>query len=637
MLNKFLNSTSYVAKISLLMLITGCQQNSVAPTDTTANNSLTKAKPNILWIITDDHRPDSIASYNKAVYNSQQSPLGYVESANADKLAAQGVLFTQAFTNSPVCAPSRASMHSGRYPFRSGRYAFELSHNAPDFSKPLVSEHLQAAGYGTAMFGKEDHYFFRWGPGQGFYKNPKQFETRVHFKHDLQKYDIGDIFVKAHYGDKAGNSIPVGLTEVVVYPDGKKRSYFVRRNNAPLNAEDIKAIEDTDKEFDLLRAHTRASNKTIIGGENPNPKDQTIDANIVTELRRYLSNANKEYKTLAGLSRHGVDPNKPLFLNLGFHFPHTPVLPPKSVRERFKNKTYNLPKFNEKHLDKLPPQLQQYYQTLKMYGLNDEEMQQAIQDYYAFAAHGDELVGEAVTAFKEYSEQNNQPWVIIYTIGDHGWHLGENGITGKATPWQQSVNNAVIVVSSDKSVVPAGIVNQDIIEFVDFAPTILSFAGIDVNSKTFDYLDGVNLIDVANGKAKKRQYALGEISVISGHRAYLHSERFRFSMRTRPFKGFIPNDKIGENLKWALEAPVEDVELSLYDLKYDPLEHNNLANEKEYQALANWFRHKLANIVLGDGRIEVDWSKENHYILSNFAKGADDKKLDIPQQLIPRI
>ncbi|MEI8624768.1 sulfatase-like hydrolase/transferase [Pseudoalteromonas sp. B137] len=83
-------------------------------------------QPNILWIITDDQRSDSVSAYNQAVYGQNNSPLGYVESPNIDKLAAEGVLFPHAFTNSPVCGPSRGSMHSGRYPFRNGHYALTI-------------------------------------------------------------------------------------------------------------------------------------------------------------------------------------------------------------------------------------------------------------------------------------------------------------------------------------------------------------------------------------------------------------------------------------------------------------------------------------------------------------------------------
>ena len=68
----------------------------------------TERLPNILWIVTDDHRPDSVRAYNRAVYGKDESPLGYVESPNIDRLASEGVLFTRAMCNSPACGPWRA-------------------------------------------------------------------------------------------------------------------------------------------------------------------------------------------------------------------------------------------------------------------------------------------------------------------------------------------------------------------------------------------------------------------------------------------------------------------------------------------------------------------------------------------------
>lgn len=588
-------------------------------------------KPNILWVITDDHRPDSVQAYNRAVYGTDHSPLGYVESPNVDKLANEGILFTQAFTNSPVCAPSRAAMHSGRYPFRSGRYAFEHSHNATDFSKPLVSEHLSQAGYGTAMFGKEDHYFFEWGENK--YAKLPLFDFRVHFKHNMQHKGIGDLFYKVAYGD----NIAPGTIEVVNYPDGRQRSYYLDRKGKPLTNNDMAEQAATDREFDILRSYTRGTNKTLIlGGENPMPADKTIDALIVQEMEKYLANDSTSYQTIEGLTATGADPSKPLFINLGFHLPHTPVLPPKAIRERFRKQHYQIPSFDEAELAKMPTQLKKLYHAVKATGMTDSEMQQAVQDYYAFTAHGDALFGEAVEAFKAYSNKHKQPWIIVYTIGDHGWHLGENGIEAKFGPWQQSVGNAVVMAASNPTLLPKGSINDDLVEFVDFAPTLLDAAGIDTQGKDFDYLDGQSLFDIANGDAVKRDYILGEINVISGHRAYLHGKRFRFSMRTRPYYGNIPKDRIGQNLEWALTAKAEDVDMALYDLKHDPLERNNLAYHEDYQALAHWFRQKLGNIVLGDGRIEVDWNQKNHFVYSDFAKGADDKQLDIPRGLIPR-
>jgi hypothetical protein len=89
-------------------------------------------------------------------------------------------------------------------------------------------------------------------------------------------------------------------------------------------------------------------------------------------------------------------------------------------------------------------------------------------------------------------------------------------------------------------------------------------------------------------------------------------------------------------VRWALQAPRDQVELALFDLRVDPNEQNNVANDERYVGLADWFRNKLGRIVLGDGRVESDWTKENSYAISDFATGAHDGKLDIPPNVIPK-
>ncbi|MGL6314304.1 sulfatase-like hydrolase/transferase [Vibrio sp. WXL103] len=619
-------------------VISGCSQS--------VDNSSLQAKaesfdsqtgPNILWIITDDQRPDSISAYNQVMYGTKNSPLGYVESPNVDQLAKEGVLFTNANSNSPVCGPSRGSMLSGRYPFRNGHYAFELTHQNPDFVRPTISESIRDAGYQTSVFGKEDSYIFKWGPGQGFH-DAGLFDYKVHFKSDLQANGIGDLFTKVQWGhNDAGEFVNQGLTETVLYPDGTKKTYFLKRNNEPLTEEDIRAKEEVNEEFEILRAYTRWNTDLILGGENPQPADETVDAYIVKEFQAYLDNADKRFRTSFGKLAQGADSSKPQYLQLGFHLPHTPVLPPKEIRDRFKQHTYNIPEYDRSETELLPDQLKAVQKTGDIYPMTYEEKQQAIQDYYAFAAHGDDLIGKAVETFKRYSEENGQEYLIIFTIGDHGWHLGEQGQMAKFGPWLQSVGNAAIVVSSDKSLIPEGKVYKDFIEYVDFGPTALDAAGVDINDSQFDYLDGYSLFDVYHERLPKREYVLGEANVISGPRAYLHTERFRFSMRTRPFSNWVNESQLGQDLKWVLETTPEKAEMALYDLAHDPLEQKNVAYDPEYAALADWFRTKLGNIAVGDGRAEADWSKANSYHISDFAQGADDKVADIPADIIPAI
>ncbi|WP_052444505.1 sulfatase-like hydrolase/transferase [Flammeovirga sp. OC4] len=595
------------------------------------NNPPKKKRPNILWIITDDHRPDALECYNEAVYGQKESPLGYVSSPNINQLASEGVLFTNAFCNAPVCGPSRGSMITGRYPFRTGHYAFEQTHQNPDFIQPSFPQILQKTGYQTAQFGKSGEYIYRWGPGQGFY-SAHHYEYTVHFKHDLQKNNVGDLWGDLSFGKVNNKVTNLGKQEKLKRPNGEIEKYFVKKNHGEVSTEDIETRKRIEEEFEILRSYTRSNTTLIIGGENPMPAHQTVDAKVVDEFAAYLENQGKEFTTAWGKKVKGANADLPQMINLSFHLPHTPILPPKNQRDIFKKKKYKVPEFEKMEYDKMPPQLQKMHNNMNMTKMTKQEIQQTIQDYYAFCAHGDALIGRAVEAFKKYCEKNNQEYLIIFTVGDHGWHLGEQGIEAKFTGWKQSTNGAMVVVSSDKKKVPAGLVRNQLIEYVDIAPTILSATGEDISAKKYDYLDGMKLQDFIQSKKEKRDYTLGETKVVVGHRAYLRSNQFAFSMRTRPTN----NSKDNKNIQWALKCPVEKAELALYDLRVDPLERNNVANDKEYKALAEWFRQKLGTIVLGDRRIECDWSKPNTYALSDFAEGADDKKLDIPKNIIPK-
>lgn len=589
-----------------------------------------KESPNILWIITDDQRPDALGCFNRATTGKSESPLGHVESPYIDKLAEEGVLFVNAFCNSPACGPSRGSMKTGRYPFRNGHYAFEVTHQNPDFIKPAISQILRKEGYATAIFGKTGAYIYKWGPGQDFH-DAGLYDFTVHFKHDLQKNGVGDIFYAP--SAKVIDGVRT-MEESIVYPNGSVHTYPVKRNPGGLSQKEQKIMQEIDSSYEILRAPHRNST-LIFGGENPHPAQKTIDGSIVHEFKNYLENPGKSYTTSYGKKASGANPEKPLLVNLSFHLPHTPVLPPKKVRDHFKQFSYKAPEYSDEDLASLPPQLQRLYKTCLWTPWSDEEKQQAMQDYYAFCAHGDALIGDAVKAFKTYCAKQGQEYLIIFTVGDHSWHLGEQGIEAKFGPYKHSIHNAAIVVSSDKNKFPPGEVSELMVEYVDFAPTILKAGGVNINAPEYDYLDGYDLYETLVNGESPREYILGEMNLVIGHRAYMRTDNFAFSMRTRQTKGYEKAPFLNDNILWALICDPEEADLALFDLRVDPSERKNVATNPEYQELAAWFRDKLGRIVLGDGRIECDWSQANSYNISSFAGGADDKKLDIPPVLIP--
>jgi hypothetical protein len=111
-------------------------------------------QPNILWILTDDHRYDATRAFNQMLHDREMSELGYVESPNIDKLTAMGTTYINAYCQAQGCAPSRSSMHLGRYPFRSGVYEFEYYNNKAAHFEPTLPEQMVKLGYQTTHVGK---------------------------------------------------------------------------------------------------------------------------------------------------------------------------------------------------------------------------------------------------------------------------------------------------------------------------------------------------------------------------------------------------------------------------------------------------------------------------------------------------
>ncbi|MGO1385324.1 MAG: sulfatase family protein [Arachnia sp.] len=105
-------------------------------------------KPNVIFIVSDDH------GY------ADQSHLGIhpnVVTPALDRIAAEGVYFTNAYATAPICSPSRAAIMTGRYQERWGSLWFDSAKFPDEASTPTLAEVLKDAGYRTGYFGKV-HY-----------------------------------------------------------------------------------------------------------------------------------------------------------------------------------------------------------------------------------------------------------------------------------------------------------------------------------------------------------------------------------------------------------------------------------------------------------------------------------------------
>ncbi len=129
------------------------------------------SRPNIIFIMSDDHAYQAISAYDDTL----------IQTPNIDRIANEGMLFTNASVTNSICAPSRAVILTGKHSHINGKIDNLSKFDTSNVTFPQL---LQKAGYQTAMFGKlhfgnnpKGFDEFKILPGQGDYYNP-QFITQ---------------------------------------------------------------------------------------------------------------------------------------------------------------------------------------------------------------------------------------------------------------------------------------------------------------------------------------------------------------------------------------------------------------------------------------------------------------------------
>lgn len=149
-----------------------------------AQNNKTTSRPNIIFILSDDHATNAITAYSDRFKDFAPTP-------NIDRIASEGAILTNVFSTNAICGPSRASIITGKYSHKNGYYK-NYKGGYFDNSQWTYPKELQKAGYQTAMVGKWhlaseptgfDYFKYHIDHGeQGVYWNPTYSENGIAVK-----------------------------------------------------------------------------------------------------------------------------------------------------------------------------------------------------------------------------------------------------------------------------------------------------------------------------------------------------------------------------------------------------------------------------------------------------------------------
>ncbi|MDH3252882.1 MAG: sulfatase-like hydrolase/transferase, partial [Ignavibacteria bacterium] len=155
-----------------------------SPSDAQAQAKAGTPRPNILFIFTDDHGAQTISAYGS---NRNRTP-------GIDRIAEEGIRFDNCFVSNSICAPSRATILTGRHTHMTGHTTNERIFDTRLVTFPPL---LQKAGYQTALIGKwhlnaEPEGFDYWDIliNQGVYYNPPMIRNGQYVEHEGYTTDI---------------------------------------------------------------------------------------------------------------------------------------------------------------------------------------------------------------------------------------------------------------------------------------------------------------------------------------------------------------------------------------------------------------------------------------------------------------
>jgi len=483
-------------------------------------------RPNILFIMSDDHAYQAISAYSDQL----------IKTPHIDRIAKEGLLFTNACVTNSICAPSRATILTGKHTHINGKIDNKMPFDTTQVTFPQL---FQKAGYQTAMFGKlhfgnnpkgVDDFMIL--PGQGNYINPDFITPK------------GDTTITGYVTDI--------ITDLVINWLDQKRDkekpfmmmYLHKAPHRPWWPSPEKFAEFSKKTF-------REPESLFDQYKNRGTAAKSAEMNLLTHMM-YSHDSKIRPETIEAMG--GVEPQVTEFEH-GFDGPYG--------RANAEQKAaYDLV------LDSINNDFRQHWPSMTREEKMRWKFQRYMQDYLATISSVDDNVGRVLDYLDEAGLTNNT--IVIYT-SDQGFYLGEHGWFDKRFIYDESFKTPLLVRWPNQ--IKAGTTSDEMVQNLDFAQTFLEAAGIEAPQD----MQGESLLPLLRGDTT----AWTRDAVYYHYYEYpsVHMVKRHYGIVTKEFK---------------LAHFYFDVdEWELYDRLRDPQEMNNVYDDPAYADVVKSLHLKL--------------------------------------------
>jgi len=486
---------------------------------------------NILLITSDQQHWNTLGFMNSEI-----------ETPNLDRLAAQGTTFTRAYCPNPTCSPTRASILTGKYPSQHGCYSLGTKLSEDEHT---IGEDFMAAGYRTALVGKAHFQQL---------KSTEQYPSLEAYP-ILQDLDFWRQFDEPFYGFE--------------------QVELARNHTDEAHVGQHYALWLEEKGCDNWRDYFRSPT-----GNNDSQKRKWL----IPEAFHYGTwIAERSTELLETYSQN--DEN--FFLWASFFDPHPDYLVPEPWDKMYDPKALTVPSISPGEHDNNPPHFQLTQESNpdfsaweesdgnEMHGFHShvqerEELAKDIATYYGMISLMDKQIGQILDKLDELGLTEN---TLVVFASDHGHFYGHHGLIAKGPFHYEDLVRVPLIVSLPDCV-PAGQVSSSLQSLVDFAPTFLNFANLDIPRT----MSGVDQTAVWRGQVETiRDHVIVEN----------HHQPTTIHMKTY----------VDERYKITVYFNREYGEI--FDLQSDSQEINNLWGNPDFSELKATLMMKLLHAEMG--------------------------------------